>query len=103
MESDCLEVVNLINNQEYYFAAEGIIVGEIQDLLFQLNIFEIYFRPRECNAVAHTIATFIVQSGWLFFLLEEEPSWLMNCIKQDMPVIFNYQGSGTTSPAVFFF
>ena len=73
VESDCLEEVNLVNKQEYSFAADGIIVGEIQDLLSQMNIFEIYFRPRECNAVAHTITTFIVQSGGLFFWLEEGP------------------------------
>lgn len=33
VKSDCLEAVNLVNKQEYCFATDGIMIGEIQELL----------------------------------------------------------------------
>lgn len=88
VEYDCLKTMNLVNNQEYSFIADGIIVSEIQDLLSQMNILEIYYRPRESNMVAHIIVKFIVQRGGLFFWLEERRCWLMICLSSLMHNLF---------------
>ncbi|XP_062008598.1 uncharacterized protein LOC133725379 [Rosa rugosa] len=69
VESDCLEVVSLVNMEEDCSAADGVIVSEIKSLLRQLNVSEVFYRSRECSKVAHSIAKFIVRNSGCHLLV----------------------------------
>ncbi|KAK9931954.1 hypothetical protein M0R45_019208 [Rubus argutus] len=61
IETDCLEVVRMINEVNVCMAAEGVIVDQIKCLMSLMQISEIMYAPRDANMAAHAIAQFVAR------------------------------------------
>ncbi|XP_062000509.1 uncharacterized protein LOC133717787 isoform X2 [Rosa rugosa] len=86
VETNCLLAVKVLNQRNQCFAAEGIIVEEIQSLMSDLNVYEIQHVRKTGNQGAHAVAKFVAQEQGCFKWLEVGPSWLMSIIDSDRPL-----------------
>ncbi|CAL9011851.1 unnamed protein product [Prunus brigantina] len=69
VQTDCLNVVQLINNEEVCLAPEGSMVEEIRTLLQQVPSTVLSYIPRQANTlliVLHSLASMneISHTGW---------------------------------------
>ena len=69
VESDCQEVVKLVNNKEGSRTKIVRVILEIQSLSKDFQNISFYHTPRSCNAHAHSLAKLALRSnkivGWL--------------------------------------
>ena len=77
VETDCLEVVQMVNGAEECFNAAGVVVEETQKLMYQLQVSEITYTPREANMAAHVVASYVARDSERLCWLGDGPSWLM--------------------------
>ena len=86
VETDCLEVVQMVNGAEECFHVVGVVVEEARKLMYQLQVSEITYTPREANMTAHAVASFVARNSERLCWLGNGASWLVQVIECDKPV-----------------
>lgn len=61
VETDCLEVTNLVNNKQWSRAEIFWVVLEIQCKCKQFDFVKLLYNPRTCNLEAHLLAKFAIE------------------------------------------
>ncbi|KAH9754527.1 hypothetical protein KPL71_015467 [Citrus sinensis] len=73
VESDCQEVVKLINNKEGSRTEVMWVISEIQSLSKDFQNFSCYHTPRSCNTHAHSLAKLALRNNETVVWLEPIP------------------------------
>lgn len=80
IESDSLQVVQLISNDEECFTAEGVLVDEVRRLLAsQTQVLA------QCLWNTHQITCYSLRQERLCFWLENGPPLMQSCVQEDLP------------------
>lgn len=83
IETDCLEVVQVIAEQEYtHVQIEGII-ADIRTELQLLPYVTLQHTPRLCNKVAHCLANFAYEACTSSTWLDHPPDFIRDLIEFD--------------------
>ncbi|PON85239.1 Ribonuclease H-like domain containing protein [Trema orientale] len=81
IESDSLNVVNLINRFLKSKSDIGVIINDIQYLLTTIPQFFAHHVSRTCNTIAHDMAIWALKHDGDFVWLEDAPSCLLASIE----------------------
>ncbi|KAK1549493.1 hypothetical protein Q3G72_002913 [Acer saccharum] len=95
IESDALNVVNLIKLGGHCYADIGLVYKDIGDRILSGDIFRVEYVPREANVVAHTLAKHCLLLRTYFGLRVSHLVWT-SAGKTGRPVLRN--GPGWAQP-----
>lgn len=83
VESDSLNVVNLINRKICYRCEVGWVFDEIANILNPWNCFEVVHVPRSCNSAAHFLVKLTLCNDEEQVRMEEYPSEIHEYVTKD--------------------
>ncbi|KAI5327441.1 hypothetical protein L3X38_026837 [Prunus dulcis] len=84
IESDCLEMINAVNQTEFDMSMEGELIEELKELLRRFVFVSLQHQPRTCNFVTHQLAKFTLSCNEICYWMEEGPSWLHSYLQNDL-------------------
>ncbi|KAM5562111.1 hypothetical protein ABKV19_017365 [Rosa sericea] len=83
IETDCLAAVQAIMHQQYDYSELAAILTDIHDLQRQFQEVQIGFAPRNCNQVAHRLASIGFESGQNESWLHQAPNCIVDVLQYD--------------------
>lgn len=99
VESDCMQLVNALNNPNEDWSEVGRIVEDCKSYMMAFNFILVRHIFREANCVAHRLAHIATFSALDEFWLQETPSIIEDVLFEDF---YNCtRGSGFTSPSMY--
>lgn len=87
-ESDSLAAIQLLLKKETYYAAKGVLVEEIRQLLTSLSSVSACFVPCTTNVVLDPLALFNLVEDDLSFWFTNPTLWLRDYLIEDSPGSF---------------
>ena len=83
VETDSLEAARLVNDPDDSWSENENIVADIKSMMLALNIKGVSFKPRECNGIAHRLASDGASKALHLCCNNLAPNWLMELVQLD--------------------
>ena len=83
VETDSIEAARLVNDPDEDWSENENIIADIKAIMPTIGVERVVYRPRECNGVAHHLASVGANEALYLHCNYIGPSWLMEIIHLD--------------------